>query len=230
MNNPVRKQQGFTLLELMIAMAVASILSLAMYAFQHSQTRLSVTQETLAKMQQNARAAMTFMVNEIRVAGCDTSGELFERDPAITAASANSITVTMDLNNNESLADPGENITYFQTAQGNIARRDNNAGQTYDVAEDFDALNFVYYDADDNRIATADLTSNLENIHAVLVTVVARSGDDLPGYMASMSDTRTYQNVEAGGPDAEPSDTIYVANDDLRRIRLATRVRLRNAL
>ncbi|MFP4039660.1 MAG: prepilin-type N-terminal cleavage/methylation domain-containing protein [Desulfosudaceae bacterium] len=228
MSHPASNQQGFTLLELMIAMVVASILGLAMYAFQQSQTRLSVTQESLAKTQQNARAAMHFLVREIREAGCDSSGKLFEKDPAVTEADADSITFSRDLNDNESLADEDEDITYLRNAQGNLVRRDNNTGQSYEVAEDFDALNFVYYDEDGNRIANADLSDNLRNIRAVLVTVVARSGDALPGAMASIPDTRTYENVEAGGADAEDTDTLLEANDDLRRIQLATRIRLRN--
>ena len=64
-------QKGFSLVELMVAMAAASVLMAAISTFYHSQLKTHVTQNELVDMQQDARAAMYMMTREIRMAGFD---------------------------------------------------------------------------------------------------------------------------------------------------------------
>jgi len=62
---------GFTLIELMIAVAIAAILVSAIYISVISQQKTQFTQQLVVDMQQNARAALFLMQREIRMAGFD---------------------------------------------------------------------------------------------------------------------------------------------------------------
>lgn len=63
---------GFTLVELIVSTAVAGILGIAIFANYIMQTRAYESQRELAHMQQNLRAAMYLMSNDIRNSGRDS--------------------------------------------------------------------------------------------------------------------------------------------------------------
>ncbi|MCX5902984.1 MAG: prepilin-type N-terminal cleavage/methylation domain-containing protein, partial [Proteobacteria bacterium] len=67
--------RGFTLLELMIAVAIFGIASAAIYStYQHQQDSYLI-QEQVADMQQNLRAGMYFLTRGIKMAGYDPTGK-----------------------------------------------------------------------------------------------------------------------------------------------------------
>ncbi len=51
-------KKGFTLVELLVAMAISTMVMAAIYSTYHVQLRSHITQQTVVEMQQNARAAM----------------------------------------------------------------------------------------------------------------------------------------------------------------------------
>jgi prepilin-type N-terminal cleavage/methylation domain-containing protein len=65
----LRSRYGFTLVELMVAMAIGLIVTGAIYAMYQSYQRSQVAQQLAVDMQQNGRAAMALMKREIRMAG-----------------------------------------------------------------------------------------------------------------------------------------------------------------
>jgi prepilin-type N-terminal cleavage/methylation domain-containing protein len=66
----VRKNEpGFTLIEIMIALAIAGILLVSIYNLYISQSRTYTVQEQVSEMQQNARVAMNIISRDIRMAG-----------------------------------------------------------------------------------------------------------------------------------------------------------------
>ncbi len=67
----LNSHKGFTLIELMIALAAASIVTTGIYGFYHVQQKSHVTQQLVVEMQQNIRATMSLMKREIRMAGYD---------------------------------------------------------------------------------------------------------------------------------------------------------------
>ena len=69
MNSNKRYESGFTLMELMIAMAISVVVMAAIYEVYLSQQKAYTTQQMVIEMQQNARAAMSLMKREIRMAG-----------------------------------------------------------------------------------------------------------------------------------------------------------------
>lgn len=60
---------GFTLLEILVALALTGVASIYIYQAYISQHRSYVVQEDVTAMQQNARAAMFYMSRDLRMAG-----------------------------------------------------------------------------------------------------------------------------------------------------------------
>lgn len=65
---------GFSLIELMIAMLITTIVASATYTAYNNQQRTHKEQEWAVDMQQNIRTALYMMANEIRIAGYDPGG------------------------------------------------------------------------------------------------------------------------------------------------------------
>jgi prepilin-type N-terminal cleavage/methylation domain-containing protein len=64
-----KKKSGVTLIELLIALVLSSILTAALYRSFISQQKTYTVQDQVAEMQQNIRVAMGQMTKEIRMAG-----------------------------------------------------------------------------------------------------------------------------------------------------------------
>ena len=65
----IRKKQGLTLVELLIALVLSSILIAALYRIFISQQKIYAVQNQVVDMQQNVRIAIGQMTREIRMAG-----------------------------------------------------------------------------------------------------------------------------------------------------------------
>lgn len=96
-------KQGFTLVELLVAIAITSIVLVSVGKIFISSSRVYTTQDVVAGVQQRLRAVMNFMVRDIRMAGLDPSGmDIF----GIEVASAQNIRFAADRNSNGNLDDP----------------------------------------------------------------------------------------------------------------------------
>jgi len=175
----MRSEKGFTLVEIMVTLAIMAVVMAGVYLTFYSQQKSYTVQEQVAEMQQNLRGAMYLMSKEIKMAGCNPTGQA---QAGIVTAAADSISFTMDLWGkstddppNGSISNPNENITYalvdFSGDQAmEIIRTDNNSGiGPQVVAENIDSLNFVYLDSNGN------VTTDLLRIRSVQITVVAKT-------------------------------------------------------
>ena len=83
-----RNQRGFTLIEIMVALALSGMVMAGIAATYHFQARSYVTQSEVTDTVQSARAAIYFLERELRMAGADPT----ERsDASILQANANSM-------------------------------------------------------------------------------------------------------------------------------------------
>lgn len=73
-SNIIHKQDGFTLIELVVALGLGVIVIGAVYSGYTKQQAADETQKQLVEMQQNLRAALFFMEKRIRMAGYDPTG------------------------------------------------------------------------------------------------------------------------------------------------------------
>jgi type IV pilus assembly protein PilW len=207
---------GFTLLELMVAMAVTAILLAGIYATYITQLRAHLTQQLTVEMQQNLRAAMEMMTREIRMAGYDPTRSA---GAGITTMLGNSFRFTVDLNANGTLSngttDTNEDIEYGINGNGDLGRQTQGGGGLQALVENIDALNFVYLDGDRN------IATNPADVRSVQVTLVGRSSRVLPALFNRQMDTRTYRNQQG-------QVILPAQNDFFRRMIVTSEIKCRN--
>jgi type IV pilus assembly protein PilW len=96
MTQTVDNQKGFTLIELMISIAIFGVVIAGVIGAFQDQLRSHNTQQAVMEMQQNARAAMYYMTRELKLAGLDPTGEIPPPGAGILTANRNEIRFTMD--------------------------------------------------------------------------------------------------------------------------------------
>jgi type IV pilus assembly protein PilW len=88
-------QSGFSLLELMVALAVSGIVLAGIYGAYQDQLRTSITQERIVDMNQNLRVAMYIIERDLRMGGANPTGETTVQ-AGFTVAQANVLQIAMD--------------------------------------------------------------------------------------------------------------------------------------
>ncbi len=212
------------MVELLVAMVVSLLAIGAIYSTFLNQFKSYQIQEEVAAMQQNIRAAMFHLQREIRMAGCDPTGNA---GAAIMIANVAELQFTIDENGDGNFTgsspanDPNEQIRYALTndvnedgiADGSPCNLGREAwgGGLQTVAENIDALNFVYLDANGNT------TTTLADIRSVEITIVARTGRSLRVSPNNM----VYKNQR-------DQQILGAQNDNFSRRRLTAFINCRN--
>ena len=212
MTAAIKSRYGFTLVELLISMAVGGVVMAGICSAYYSQQESYITQDQVSAMQQNLRAGLWFMEREIRMAGYDPTGTA---NAGIVTANATSIRVTLDLNADGYTDDSNEDITYSLYASdgdgdSDLARKVG-GGNNQPVADNIDVLNFVYLDQ------AGYITTTLPDIRSVQVTLVARAQRPDTKY----TDTASYANQQG-------EQILSTQNDNFRRKRLTAEIKCRN--
>lgn len=149
-------KKGFSLIEIMVAIAIMSILSIAMMKTYTGFTRVYTTQEVAAGVQQDLRAALNIMTQDIRMAGFDpTDSDNF----GVEVATATNIRITSDTDMNGVIDESNfERITYNFNAGTNqlqqILYETTGSESTQPVVDNVTNLTFTYLDEDNNITAT----------------------------------------------------------------------------
>jgi type IV pilus assembly protein PilW len=105
-------QQGFTLMELMVTLAIASVLMAGIYAAFNSQSKIYRKESLVTTMQQNIRGGMEILGTEIRMAGYDPSGsDEFSIVDVTESGGFSRISFSYDADEDGAL-DGNETITY----------------------------------------------------------------------------------------------------------------------
>jgi type IV pilus assembly protein PilW len=186
---------GFSLVELLIAMAVGMVILAAMFGLFTIQNKQLSNQDVITEMQQNARMAVDIVTREVRMAGYNPNPNLTGTPLAyctgtttttatcvgIKNAAANTISFTADLNANGSLtagtANPNENLVFDRyLSSGIYALGRTSNGVKQPVIEHLDLLSFSYLDANGST------TTNLANIREVQITIRTIASKMDPAY------------------------------------------------
>jgi len=173
-----RTASGFTLVEVLVCMAIMSILFGAVYRSFDIFNRSYTSENVKAGIQQRTRIGIDLMVRDIRLAGLDP---LDTANARIIAADTENIQFSADLNYDGDVNDPFEDITY--TLNGDLLRQTSDLGTgfiTDTLLDNIDALAFTYLDVSDTPMATP--VGNLEDIRTVIVSLTMQrpSGRDGP--------------------------------------------------
>lgn len=222
-SNNSLSEKGFTIVEILVAVAISGVVMAGIYSAYYSQQRSYETQEKVVAIQQNLRAAMYFMEREIRMAGLDpTKSGNFD----IQAATSTTMRFQEDISNG-SAGDPDgtcqdlEDITYSIGTSDMTLQRTTIDGTVNNIAENIEALDFVYLDEDGSVIA--DPTTDIDDIRSVQIAIVARSDKTDPKY----TNTQTFKNLQGTDITTAGGDS-YPLNDNYRREILTAQVKCRN--
>ena len=195
-------QKGFTLIELLIVMLIAGIVIASIYSAFQSQQNSYIAQDQITEMQQNLSAGLDMMSREIKMAGYDPTEKA---NATLVSINASSFQFTMDLNGDEDVADPDENINYaLNNTEKQLERN------TEPIAYNIEALEFVYLDENDA------VTAVKEDVRSVVISILARAGGPDRNFY------NTAQYVSFSGVTWGPY------NDYLRRRLLIQKVNCRN--
>ena len=175
-------ESGFTLVELLVAMAISGLVLTGIYQTFLLQSQHYNLNRQLVAMEQNLRAGMQFLESEIRMAGFDPSDKA---DAGVMTAGTNTIRITMDLNMDGDLEDEDEDVTYrIYTATDGIQKlgrqipTSGGGSITHAVCEYVSALEFEYLDA--GNAVIADPSTNLDDIRAVRIKLTAQTVSTRP--------------------------------------------------
>lgn len=173
-------KKGFTLVEVMIAMAISTVVFGSIFAAYDSQQKLYITQEQVAGMQQNLRLGMYFMERDLRKAGLEepmangTKSGLFgvtdiryrniNDNVAAPGVGFSSLQFSFDENNSHTLG-ANETVTYSVfdgDGDGNFDLALNDGTGRQMMAENIEALAFAYaYDNNaDGQLDFRDFNGN----------------------------------------------------------------------
>ena len=247
----IHMNKGFSLVELMIAMAVASIIMGLIYNTYAAQQKSYTAQHLAVEMQQNIRAAVSLMKREIRMAGYDPwasdgddndgDSDVDESDESsganILSAAGNFIEFSFDNNYSGATTDPNEHLTYGFTSGDSdldgiaddgaesLSRIDAGGGTTEVIAYDIQGIAFAYA-FDDNNDGQLD-TSGGGNV------IWAMDTDNPPdGILDTVLDTNDDGDIDAndtpGGVDLVPAfwpNTVPINNIRAVRIWMLARSR-----
>ena len=227
-------ERGFTLAELVVAMALSGVLMAGIYSAYYSQQKVYTAQDQVVEMQQNLRVALYHLESEVRMAGYDPTREA---DAGILIANRGELQIAKDDNGdgdtNFGGDDPNEEIRYVLTndADGDGVNDGLGSGAACHLAKDtgggpeiaaehIDALHFVYLDEEGNVLdddGNGNVILSIDEISAVQITLIARTGRADLGF------------VNADKYEDQQGNTILSAqNDSFRRQRVSAEIKCRN--
>lgn len=203
--------RGFTIVELLVAMLVGLVVLGAVISVFINQNRTNAAHQEVAYAQQNVRAGLELMAQEIRNAGYDPENNGFN---AIPAATANSIRVLSNLSGDDEAGDPdepNEDVTY--TIDNGNRRLTRDGFRMIDNVVP-NSLRFTYYMGGTNTPFSPATQADRDAIRVVGIEFRVHTESEDPAF---------WDTDQTKGFD------LFPASGGMCRVRtLATRVRVRN--
>ena len=134
-----RNSSGFSLVEILIALVLAGLVSTAIYKVYISQNKSYAVQEHITEMHQNLRVAISMMKQEIRMAGYDPARNA---SAGISSAGADTMQFSMDISG-------GDTDGIDNDVDGSVDEADEAAFSDGAIlADDGENITYVHYDSD----------------------------------------------------------------------------------
>jgi type IV pilus assembly protein PilW len=179
-NRKTRNNRGYTLMELMVAIAIGMIVMASVATTFTSQTRAYSAQEQINQMEQNARGALDIMSREIKMAGYKPNGGSVT---GIVSYTSTSLTIQADLNADAAISTSGsdnEQIAYaYDSANKKITRQVGTADSAT-LAENISGFTFTYYQSSGTTPATS-----ATDIRRIKIAITAKTEKPDPGYQTN---------------------------------------------
>jgi type IV pilus assembly protein PilW len=154
--------RGFSLVEMLVALCIISIISSTSYSFFSSLSKSYATQTVASGVQQRVRSAIDYMIRDIRLAGLDP---LRTAGSGVVSASGTAFSFTADKNLDGDTDDAAEDITY-SVAGGILQLTDDQGTET--LSRYVTDLSFTYSDKD------GLVTMNTADIRSVEISMTVR--------------------------------------------------------
>lgn len=213
--------QGYSLVELLVAMAITLVVMAGVYKVYVTQQDSYLLQEQVAEMQQNARIAKYLLMRDIRMVGYNPTGKLNagsfvtsfvaklpndtrdDSDPDRTSTDSRSIAFTLDDNGNGVIdASLNEQIAY-RVAGGDLQRFDVGNDGWLTVVENIENLAFAYGYEDDGNIIWA-IDADDSDTDQRLNVKLDGNGDGAIDASDDSNDDGVIDDNDAGTPLAAP--------------------------
>lgn len=225
------------MIELLITMVISGIIMAAVYAAYTVQRKTYEAQDQITEMQQNIRAALWYMVPDIRMAGYDPTEKAKAKirlDDTTYYTKKNRISFSLDLNEDGDTKnvplgnDPNENVAYgfsdtddpnfdgviAGSSAAELGRNVNNSG-FQPFADNISAIEFQYVLVDGTKVLAPN-NFQATRIRAVEISILARAKYPDRNFTNQM--TYTTASGATWGP----------YNDNFRRLLLTATVQCRN--
>jgi len=224
MKKSQRKDNGFTLVEIMVSLAISSLVIAGIYGVYTIQQRSYTVQEQVSEMQQRARSALDFMARTVRMAGHNPEGK---SNCSSSLETAESEKMVFDI------CEEGESEYKYTIEYNKMDGRidvttalDGGSGSTMPLAEDIDAFRFRYLESDGTVLSSVPLDDNdRKKVKILQISLLVRATYPDPKY----TDTITYIPDPSGSAsDWTLKGGANPPNDNYHRRLLTTSIALRN--
>jgi type IV pilus assembly protein PilW len=163
--------RGFTLIEILIAMAIGAVVMAAIVDTFITQRKSYDLQEQISEMIQSARISVDMISRDVRMAGYNPAGASFDA----ISYDVTKLEVHADRNGDGDPDDPDETIAYFYDATAKQIIREANGSQQ-PLAENITDFTFQYLDQ------AGGATSNATDVYQIVVSLTARTAGSDPHY------------------------------------------------
>lgn len=192
---PIRRDAGFTLTEMAVALSLAAVAATVVFAvFFNTQTSFRDTR-SLVDAQADVRVAMSLMAQDIRGAGASPTELPFDR---IALADTDTIRVMSDLDGNGQIdvgVEPPEDVTWFwDQTEGALVRRTATGDMTVARGITFFGMNFLDRNGDELDVFPLDRDDRVDT-RAVQLFVNFEIAD---GVERNRETTILLRNVDPG--------------------------------
>jgi type IV pilus assembly protein PilW len=183
-NKPCRfcktNPKGFTLVEVLIAIAITGVVLGAIYGVFASANQTYFTQDSVADTQQRVRIALDMMARDIRMAGLDP---MLAYTAGIEEATGTKLRFTADRNMDGVIQNNNRERTTYQFDGGRLCMYEGpDLGNPLpplleSLIDNVSVLSFTYRDIDGAVIAAPVSASNLANIRTVDISITCQGKD-----------------------------------------------------
>lgn len=203
----IKTKKGFTLIELMVTMAIASIVMAGIYAAYSAQVRSHATQQAVLDIQQNLRSAIYYLQRSVRMAGYGANAGFVDNFDAFiepyksSGASRTATSIAFTVNDDDDAQIDGINAGNVDNVDNELIafRLNGNTLEKYrpsmnawiTIADDIQAISFLYLKEDlTPHILGVDA---LADIRSVVISITAQPVEELTRTAAKKPQSLTVQ-------------------------------------
>ena len=168
------KENGFTLVEMLVAMAIALVVLTSLSSAFVTQRKTLNSQEQITEMVQTSRNVMDMITREVMLAGYNPTSATMVG----ISYDSSLLEIRADLSGDGDTGDTNENIIYTYDSTNHQITREEGSGTTttLPLGENIEAFTFQYYDADGNTTTTDG------DIRQIEISVTTRTAAADPNY------------------------------------------------